>query len=289
MDVLLVDGNNIAFRSFAVGGLSWKGENTGAIYGTLRAVLAARKEARPDRTIVCWDHGKSEWRQKLYPEYKAGRKEDKARQGFDLVDFHRQILILWDAFTYLGVCQLTTYGVEADDLIGILAARANGNVTILSNDRDFCQLLSPTVSILREKKERFTVSKFRREYGFSPQRWTTFRALSGDPSDNIPGLPGIGPARAKKLMTLGDLDAMAGRENWYPTLQACVREHLEEAKLYERVSTIARDLKPFTREQRSFLKSQVPFVFGCSTKPFPLEFARLCARYGMLSLSKEVV
>ena len=239
MRFLLVDGNNIAYRNFASMRLSDSiGRPTGAVYGFLTSLKRAA-ESRPSRIVVCWDHGGSRWRTALYPAYKRHRKRMKRRAHRD---YTRQLRSLEKALRHLYVAQARIKGVEADDLIGILTGaltRRGHTVSILSADQDFYQLLGGRVTVLKPSGEALTAAWLRREHGVGPLQWPDVRALMGDPSDNIPGVRGIGRKRAVALVSeLGCLEEIAmGTPVPGPLARhvSVVREAIDEAMLYRRL------------------------------------------------------
>ncbi len=199
---LVFDGNNLVCRCAMAPGLAdlrdHQGRPTGGIVGTINA-LAALKKRYPKATLYfVWD-GSSRRRKELFPGYKEGRGEPKATFEGSW---------LREALPYFGVTQVVNPVEEADDVVaslveGMLAGQQN---IIVSTDRDLLQLASSTTSLLvpsvgSGKEQIYTPVEVRSEYGVeSPDLMPHVRALSGDTSDNIPGVPGFGLKTAKKIL-----------------------------------------------------------------------------------------
>jgi 5'-3' exonuclease len=251
--IMLVDGNNLAYRNYAVNpNLSTsKGEGTGAIFGTLKSLYLLRKLYSPDRICVFWDIGVTlGWRAKLFPAYKAHRRvEMDQERALFLEEYHRQRKEISEVLSMLGIQQIGVAGVEADDLIGIAVHQLRGlSVSIVSSDHDFYQLLAyGNVTIMRPTGkgdyEFITAPKFIEKYKFSPGLWPDARALMGDSSDNIPGVRGIGEMRATEVMRaiggLRDIEVAdpTGRSD-VDRLVLKIRMHMSEAVLYRLLSVI---------------------------------------------------
>ncbi len=204
---MIIDGSSIFYRAFyAMPNLTApNGEPTGAITGFSNIFLKLLREYSPDYAAIALDtHGKT-FRAELFADYKGNREkipDELAAQFVLLSDFARA----------LGVKTFSAQGVEADDVIGTLAAQASKNflVDIATGDRDAFQLINSTTRVLFTKNsgvEIFDEEKFFSEYGFAPEKLVDFKGLSGDNSDNIPGVAGIGPKTATKLLqNYGDLE-----------------------------------------------------------------------------------
>lgn len=200
---LLIDGKNFAFRSGVVEDLTNRqGEPVYLIYVGMKMLRRLVYDYKPKRIIFLWDGGRSKWRMKLYPEYK-----DRGKTSF-LGDRYKEIISQIDIFRntvlpMLPVTQWLRKGCEADDLINaaVKSLYIQGEESvIISTDKDFYQLL-PYANIYRPAKEDvYTEKHFKEEYKFSPTGWVTYRAMTGDSSDNIKGVDGIGAIKAKKIM-----------------------------------------------------------------------------------------
>ncbi len=240
--IVLVDGHHLAYRNyFALGELTTsRGEPVQAIYGFLRTLLKLLREDG-DCVIVVFDAPEPSFRHQAYAEYKAQRAPTPE-------DFKPQVEKIKEAVELLGLVRLEVPGFEADDVIGTLAKRAEAEgyeVRIVSTDRDLYQLLSDRVSVWLPDGELVTPEKVRKKYGVGPEQWVEFRALVGDPSDNIPGVKGIGAKTAARLLSewqslenlLAHLDEVKP-EN----VRKKLKEGLEDLKLSLALSKIRADL-----------------------------------------------
>ena len=211
---LIVDGNSIFYRAFyALPPLSSpKGEPTGAVVGFANIVLKVLRERTPDLAVVAFDTGKKTFRNHIFPEYKATRPPMPD-------DLAAQLPLLKELIEVAGLKTCASMNYEADDVIGTLARQAceSVRVEILTGDRDALQLINAATRVLLTKYSTVDIydeRKFMEEYGFAPPLLVDFKGLRGDPSDNIPGVKGIGEITAKKLIkTYGKLeDILAHRD-----------------------------------------------------------------------------
>ena len=202
--MLLVDGNSMLFRAFyaTIYGQPMKtskGIPTNAIYGFYRMFEKAIQLVQPETILVAFDTGRVSFRTELYQEYKGTRKEppEELKVQFPLI---RQLL---DA---MHVARYEQEGVEADDIIGSMVQKyPDWDINILSSDKDLLQLIDPTTSVWLMKKGISEIvemdeKSFQEEYGLVPKQIIDLKALMGDASDNIPGVPGIGEKTALKLI-----------------------------------------------------------------------------------------
>lgn len=201
----IIDGKSVFYRGYyAMPNLSTKdGIPTGGVYGFAAMALELVKRLKPDYVAVAWDKPKTNIRKRLqmYPQYKAGRKSPPA-------DFYEQIPILHELLDAFGwpLYELDDY--EADDIMGALAvqARKKGIETLLiTSDLDALQLVNGNVSVYALKKgfsniELYKPDSFTAKYGLKPEQFLDLKALKGDSSDNIPGVPGIGEKTAIELL-----------------------------------------------------------------------------------------
>jgi DNA polymerase-1 len=201
---LLIDGHSLANRAFyALPPLTTsQGVPTGAVYGFLTMLFRFLQEKRPNYVAVAFDHPSPTFRHNQYNEYKATRKPAPD-------SFKQQIPILKDALETLNLVSVEMPGYEADDVIGTLARRfANlgHKVIILSGDRDCLQLVDGNIQLVLPVKgisqvREYDPIKVREDMGIDPKQVVDFKALRGDPSDNIPGVRGIGDKTAAKLLS----------------------------------------------------------------------------------------
>jgi len=240
--IVLVDGHHLAYRNyFALGELTTsRGEPVQAVYGFLRTLLKLLREDG-DCVIVVFDAPVPSFRHETYAEYKAQRAPTPE-------DFKPQVEKIKEAVELLGLVRLEVPGFEADDVIGTLAKRAEAEgyeVRIVSTDRDLFQLLSDRVSVWLPDGELVTPEKVRAKYGVGPERWVEFRALVGDPSDNIPGVKGIGAKTAARLLAEWESleNLLAHLDEVRPeSVRRKLEAGLEDLKLSLELSKIRTDL-----------------------------------------------
>ncbi len=178
-----------------------KGQMVNAVYGTMMVVMKLLERERPDGFVACWDTKAATFRHQAYAEYKAHREEQPD-------ELYAQIPLIQQGLATLDIDSLELDGYEADDLIGTVATRAHSQgweVVIVTSDRDALQLVQPGVSVLAFKKgvtETITYDEAEvlRQYGLTPAQFLEYKIIRGDPSDNIPGIKGIGEKGATELL-----------------------------------------------------------------------------------------
>ena len=210
MKLLLVDGSALLHRAYhAYPPLTSKtGQVVGAVYGVASMLYSALVEVAPSHVMVAWDLPKPTFRHEKYVGYKAQRPKADA----EMVE---QIPIVKRVIFAMGILQSEVEGYEADDIIGTLSrTEIDGEVVILTGDQDTMQLVDKHVSILTPPKGKlpakmFGVAEVVEKYGVTPGQIVDYKALIGDVSDNIPGVAGVGPTTASKLLQqFGTLDAI---------------------------------------------------------------------------------
>lgn len=201
----IIDGNSVFYRGYyAMPYLSTKdGTPTGGVYGFATMGLELVKRFKPDYVCVAWDKkGTSTKKRKaIYPEYKAGRKTPPP-------DFFEQIPVLHDLLKAFNWPLYEIDDYEADDILGTLSKQANEqgiDVMLISSDLDMLQLINPLTHVYALKKgfsniELFNPESFEEKYGLRVDQFVDLKALKGDSSDNLPGVPGIGEKGAIKLL-----------------------------------------------------------------------------------------
>ncbi|MDX2226612.1 MAG: 5'-3' exonuclease H3TH domain-containing protein, partial [Verrucomicrobiae bacterium] len=210
MRLLLVDGHYYAYRSFfAIMGLrNSAGEPTNAVFGFAKALRRMLVDLKPDRAAVVFDGGLPAARMELLPQYKQNREEMPA-------DLRIQLPRIESITSLLGWQKIIVEGHEADDVMAsyALQARSLGHEVIFATkDKDLMQLVDGSLKIYAPGREDFELIDERgvqAKWGVSPAQIADLLALTGDASDNIPGVPGIGPKTAAKLINeFGSLDAL---------------------------------------------------------------------------------
>ena len=239
----LIDGHNVLYRTFfGVPRLTAPdGTPTNVVLGVARILLKILREERPDAIVAVFDSREPTPRHAIYPEYKANRLKTPE-------DLAAQIPVVDEMIDALGVRRLSVAGAEADDIIGTLSRRAEErgmDVVIVSSDKDMYQLVSPRVKV-RDGLKEHTVGEAQVEevFGVPPGKVADLLALAGDPSDNVPGVPGIGEKTASELIReFGSLDAVLAHPE---RLKGARREKIEKgadaARLALRLVTIDRDI-----------------------------------------------
>ena len=237
--LVLIDGSSYLYRAFyALPGLTApSGQPTGAIYGVLMMLHKLIKDERPNLLGIVFDAPGKTFRHELFPEYKANR----AKTPEDLII---QIEPLLAAIENLGLPLIRVNGVEADDVIGTLAKEAEQrgmNTLIATSDKDFTQLVSDKITLLDTMKNRLTDrSGVIEKFGLPPEQIIDFLTLSGDASDNIPGVPTVGPKTAVKW--LQQYSSLAGviehAEEISGKVGEALRESIPRLNLYQQLATI---------------------------------------------------
>ena len=245
--VILIDAHSLIYRAFfALPPMSTSdGQVTNAVYG-FTSMLAIVLASRPEFAIAAFDVGAPTFRSKEYVEYKAGRRAmpDDLRPQLEKV---REVLQSFSIPIY-GI-----EGFEADDVIGTLSriAEERGHaVTIVSGDLDCLQLVSESVEALVPRRgitDTFVYGpdQVRQRYGFEPAQLVDFKALRGDTSDNIPGVPGVGDKTAAKLVQdYGTVEALLERVDELPEgrLKTSLKANTDQVRLGKRMVTIVRDV-----------------------------------------------
>jgi len=241
--IVLVDGTNSLYRAFfAIPGLrSPGGLPTNAAYGFVNMLAKVLREEEPDAVVVVFDARGKTFRHEIYADYKAGRDaqpEDLSTQipmVRELIEAHRIPIVEVPEF-------------EADDVIATLVERApaDAQVAIVSTDKDLMQLVSQRVTLLDGVKDRrYGPVEVQERFGVEPERILDLRALVGDPSDNIPGVKGIGAKGAAKLLEdWGDLESLLEHAGEIKAkgARAALLEHAEDARLSKLLSTLRKDV-----------------------------------------------
>ncbi len=201
----IIDGKSVFYRGYyAMPNLSTKdGTPTGGVFGFATMALEVIKQLQPDYVAVAWDKPKTNIRKRLeiYPEYKAGRKPPPP-------DFYEQIPVLHELLQAFGwpLYELDDY--EADDIMGTLAKQAGAqgiDTMLITSDLDLLQVVNGHTKVFALKRgfsdiHLYSPDSFKAKYGIPVEQFLDYKALVGDSSDNIPGVPGVGPVAAKQLL-----------------------------------------------------------------------------------------
>lgn len=242
---LVLDGSSLIFRAFYAlpPDLSDShGQPTGAIFGFSNMLTKLIAEQEPDLMALAFDKSRHTFRTERYADYKGTR--DKTPE-----ELLSQFPLLREFAANMGIPFLEKDNYEADDIIGTLATQAAAegyDVRVVTGDRDALQLVRPNLRVLLTKKgiselKDYDTAAFEEEYGFEPLKLIDLKGLMGDTSDNIPGIPGVGPKTASKLLlaygsvenVLAHVEDVSGKK-----LKERLMEYADQARLSKELATI---------------------------------------------------
>ncbi|MEU9142902.1 DNA polymerase I [Streptomyces sp. NPDC048349] len=248
--LMLMDGHSLAYRAFfalpAENFTTATGQPTNAIYGFASMLANTLRDEAPTHFAVAFDVSRKTWRSTEFPEYKANRSKTPD-------EFKGQVELIGELLDAMHVPRFAIDGYEADDVIATLATQAEAlgfEVLIVTGDRDSFQLVSEHTTVLYPTKgvselTRFTPQKVEEKYGLTPQQYPDFAALRGDPSDNLPGIPGVGEKTAAKWITqFGSFAQLVERaEEVKGKAGQNFRDHLESVKLNRVLTEMVKDVE----------------------------------------------
>ncbi|MFF3980337.1 DNA polymerase I [Streptomyces sp. NPDC001828] len=248
--LLLMDGHSLAYRAFfalpAENFTTATGQPTNAVYGFMSMLANTLRDEAPTHFAVAFDVSRKTWRSTEFPDYKANRSKTPD-------EFKGQVELIGELLDAMHVDRFATDGFEADDIIATLATQAEAagfEVLIVTGDRDSFQLVSENVTVLYPTKgvselTRFTPEKVEEKYGLTPQQYPDFAALRGDPSDNLPGIPGVGEKTAAKWINqFGSFAELVERaEEIKGKAGQNFRDHLDAVKLNRRLTEMVKDVE----------------------------------------------
>lgn len=249
MKLLIIDGNNMVNRAFyAVPKLTdSKGRMVNAVKGSINILMGNIHDEKPTHIIAAFDAKAPTFRHKAYPEYKATRSEKSP----ELID---QIGIVQDLFAAMGIKTFAIPGVEADDIAGTVAKYAEKQdfeVCILSGDKDMLQLASDKVLIKMPKQgskyKKYDTKEVMLEFGFEPLSIIDYKALMGDVSDNIKGVPKIGEKTAQQLVAnYGTIENLYNHleDIQKPSVKKTLEENKDSAVFSKKLVTIRTNMQP---------------------------------------------
>lgn len=247
--LLLLDGHSLAYRAFYALPVenfnTATGQPTNAIYGFASMLANTLRDEQPTHLAVAFDVSRKTWRFDEFPEYKATRSKTPD-------EFRSQVELIGELLDSMSVKRFAVDRFEADDVIATLATQAEAlgyEVLIVTGDRDAFQLVSDHVTVLYPTKgvselTRFTPAKVEEKYGLTPRQYPDFAALRGDPSDNLPGIPGVGEKTATKWINqFGSFAELVERADEVKGKAGeNLRAHLESVKLNRRLTEMVRDV-----------------------------------------------
>ncbi|WP_179816435.1 DNA polymerase I [Allostreptomyces psammosilenae] len=247
---MLLDGHSLAYRAFfalpAENFSTTSGQTTNAIYGFISMMVNTVRDEAPTHLAVAFDVSRETFRREKFPEYKANRTTTPD-------EFRGQVELIGELLDAMSVPRLAVPGYEADDVIATLAteaAAAGYEVLVLTGDRDSLQLVNDHITVLYPTRgvselTRFTPERVEEKYGLTPAQYPDFAALRGDPSDNLPGIPGVGEKTAAKwIRQFGSFADLVDRVDEVKGKAGDnLRAHLESVKMNRELTELVRDVE----------------------------------------------
>jgi DNA polymerase-1 len=251
--LLLIDGHSMAYRAFyalpAENFTTASGQHTNAIYGFATMLLSLLSSEKPTHVAVAFDVSRKTFRSEIFPEYKANRAKTPD-------EFRSQMSYLHELVSAFGITQFEVEGYEADDILATITKRAEkegAEVFICTGDRDSFQLVNDKTTVLYPKRgvsdlARMTPEAVQEKYGMSPAQYPDFAALRGDPSDNLPSIPGVGEKTAAKWVVeygslqelLSNVDKVGGKVG--QALRDSIDNVIRNRELTQLVAEVPLDL-----------------------------------------------
>jgi DNA polymerase I len=247
--LLLLDGHSLAYRAFfalPVENFSTTtGQPTNAVYGFTSMLINVLRDESPSHVAVAFDLAQPTFRHEQFADYKANRKESPT-------DFRGQVSLVKEVLEALAIPIVSAPGYEADDVIATLATQGETDgmdVLIVTGDRDALQLVDEHITVLMTRRgisdmTRFTPEEVQSKYGLTPAQYPDFAALRGDPSDNLPSIPGVGEKTAAKwVQQFGTFDELVNRVDEVPgKAGAALREHLANVIRNRQLTELQRNV-----------------------------------------------
>ena len=270
--LLLLDGHSLAYRAFyalPVENFSTTtGQPTNAVYGFTSMLINLLRDEEPTHVGVAFDVSRVTFRSQTYAEYKAGRTATPT-------DFKGQVSLIEEVLRALAIPVITAEGYEADDVIATLTTQAEADdldVLICTGDRDALQLVTDHVTVLYPRRGvsemwRFTPQEVQDKYGLTPAQYPDFAAVRGDPSDNLPNIPGVGEKTAAKwIREFGSLTALVERIDEVKgksgdALREAVSSVLRNRRLTELVRDVPLPIGPHDLHRGNWDRDEVHKLF----------------------------
>ncbi len=248
--LLLIDGHSMAYRAFYALPVenfrSSKGEPTNAVYGFGSMLVNLISGEKPTHIAVAFDVSRKTFRTEMFPDYKATRAATPD-------EFRSQMSYINELVDALGISRFAIEGFEADDILATLSTRAAADgfhVLICTGDRDSFQLVTPEITVLYPKKgvtemNRMTPDSVFEKYGLTPTQYPDFAALRGDPSDNLPSVPGVGEKTATKwIADFGSLQKLTDAIDTIPgKVGESLRSNIALVQLNRELTALRHDLE----------------------------------------------
>ena len=256
---LILDGHSLAYRAFH--GLpvenfaTSSGQHTNAVYGFVSMLVNVLKDQKPSHLVVAFDISRQTFRSERYPDYKATRAKSPP-------EFKGQVELIKQVLESLNISVVTADGFEADDILATLAKSCDFPVRIVSGDRDSFQLIDERVTILYPRKGmsdlvQMTPDAVFEKYGVTPKQYRSLAALVGESSDNLPGVPGVGPKTAAKwIAEFGELEnILAVADSIGGKVGEALRANLDQVKLNYELNRLVEDA-PIDKAIESYKKRE---------------------------------
>ena len=247
--VLIIDGHSMAFRAFYAlppdNFVTATGQHTNAVYGFVSMLTRLLETEKPTHIAVAFDVSRHSFRTEEYPEYKGTRDATPE-------EFKGQVELIREVLDAMGIVSLAREGFEADDILATLAYRAGNDgatVLVVSGDRDSFQTVTDNVTVLYPGTgpgdlRRMTPQAVEEKYGVPPDRYPEIAAIVGETSDNLPGVPGVGPKTAAQWINKYDgLDNLLARAGEIGGKRgAALREHIDDVVRNRRLNRLLTDM-----------------------------------------------
>jgi len=247
--VLIIDGHSMAFRAFYAlrpdNFVTATGQHTNAVYGFVSMLTRLLETEQPTHVAVAFDVSRHSFRTEEYPEYKGTRDATPE-------EFKGQVELIREVLDAMGIVSLSREGFEADDILATLAYRAGNDgatVLVVSGDRDSFQTVTDNVTVLYPGTgpgdlRRMTPQAVEEKYGVPPHRYPEIAAIVGETSDNLPGVPGVGPKTAAQWINKYDgLDNLLARADEIGGKRgAALREHIDDVVRNRRLNRLLTDM-----------------------------------------------
>ncbi|MFD1812903.1 DNA polymerase I [Rhodococcus gannanensis] len=255
--LLLLDGHSLAYRAFfALPAENFKthsGQTTNAVYGFTSMLINLLRDEQPTHVAAAFDVSRQTFRAEAFPEYKANRSKTPD-------EFKGQVEITKEVLGAMGIPVMAEAGFEADDIIATLTTQATAEgfrVLVCTGDRDALQLVTDDVTVLYPRKgvsdlTRFTPAAVEEKYGLTPTQYPDYAALRGDPSDNLPGIPGVGEKTAAKwIREFGTFTELVDRvDEVRGKVGDALRANLSSVVMNRQLTEMVRDVPlPYTPDQ----------------------------------------
>lgn len=277
------------------------GVPTGCLMTSIRSLCKIASKLKPLRVFWVWDGGHSKFRKDYYPEYKSKNKRKQDPEDFEqnedqfIAEWKIQVGLMEQYLPLLGVAQIRVNGCEADDLIYLMKdlfvrKEVAATVFLATSDSDFNQLLDESFKVYNLGKQRiFEAQDVLQDFGVTPAQWVDFRAMTGDPSDNINGVHGVGEKRAADILQTFGSFANFLEKYGLETVQGAVKHYdavYANRQIVERnIRLMDLSLLPEGEVPVEQLAHQI--LEGLNVKPDLKKFWNVCISHQLMTLTQE--